>query len=60
MPMAGEVSVGTGIVRLVGYWISAAVMYLGFAWILIDGRHRGWHDLIAGTVVVKREQPPAG
>ena len=50
----GKVSGGQALLRLVGYWISAAVMYLGFAWILIDGRHRGWHDLIAGTVVVKR------
>ena len=23
--------------------------YLGFIWIFIDGRRRGWHDLIAGT-----------
>ena len=38
----GKVSGGQALLRLVGYWISAAVMYLGFAWILIDGRHRGW------------------
>jgi uncharacterized RDD family membrane protein YckC len=50
----GSVSGGQALLRLVGYWISAAVMYLGFAWILIDERRRGWHDLIAGTVVVKK------
>ena len=50
----GSLSGGEALLRLVGYWISAAVFYLGFAWILIDDRHRGWHDLIAGTVVVKR------
>jgi uncharacterized RDD family membrane protein YckC len=50
----GSLSGGQALLRLVGYWISAAVMYLGFAWILIDQRHRGWHDLIAGTIVVKK------
>lgn len=39
--------------RLVGFWISSLVFYLGFAWILIDKRRRGWHDLIAGTVMVQ-------
>jgi uncharacterized RDD family membrane protein YckC len=50
----GSLSGGQALLRLVGYWISAAVMYLGFAWILVDKRHRGWHDLIAGTIVVKQ------
>lgn len=26
---------------------------IGYIWIFIDKRRRGWHDLIAGTVVVK-------
>jgi uncharacterized RDD family membrane protein YckC len=30
------------------------VFYLGFLWVFVDGRRRGWHDLIAGTVVIKR------
>lgn len=41
--------------RLVGYWVSSVAFYLGFAWILIDKRRRGWHDLIAGTVMVQPE-----
>jgi uncharacterized RDD family membrane protein YckC len=45
---------GTALLRLVGLWISAIVFYLGFIWIFIDQRRRGWHDLIAGTVVVKQ------
>jgi uncharacterized RDD family membrane protein YckC len=48
----GRIGWGAAIVRLIGYWISAAVFYLGFIWILIDGRRRGWHDLLAGTVVI--------
>jgi uncharacterized RDD family membrane protein YckC len=43
---------GAAILRLIGWWVSAAVLYIGFAWILIDSRRRGWHDLIAGTCVI--------
>ncbi|HSW42066.1 MAG TPA: RDD family protein [Patescibacteria group bacterium] len=43
---------GAAILRLIGWWISAAAFYFGFAWILIDSRRRGWHDLIAGTCVI--------
>jgi len=49
----GPISTGQAILRLVGYWISGAVFYLGYIWILVDKRRRGWHDLIAGTVVIK-------
>lgn len=50
----GPVGAGAAILRLIGYWIDGLVFYLGFIWILIDKRKRGWHDLIAGTVVVKK------
>jgi uncharacterized RDD family membrane protein YckC len=50
----GPLSVGQAILRLIGYWVSGAVFYLGFIWIFIDKRRRGWHDLIAGTVVIKQ------
>jgi uncharacterized RDD family membrane protein YckC len=33
--------------------VSSLVFYLGFIWILVDKRRRGWHDLIAGTVMVQ-------
>ena len=49
----GPISGGQAILRLIGYWIDGFVFYLGYIWILIDKRKRGWHDLIAGTVVVK-------
>ena len=45
---------GAALLRLVGMYVASSVFYLGFAWILFDKRHRGWQDLIAGTVVVKR------
>jgi uncharacterized RDD family membrane protein YckC len=52
----GPIGGGTAILRLIGFWISGAVFYLGFIWILIDSRRRGWHDLIAGTVVVETDR----
>lgn len=49
----GPVTGGQAVLRLIGYWVSGAVFYLGYIWIFIDKRKRGWHDLIAGTVVVE-------
>ena len=49
----GPVSWGAAILRLIGYWVSGAVFYIGYIWIFIDKRRRGWHDLIASTVVIK-------
>jgi uncharacterized RDD family membrane protein YckC len=42
-----------GIARLIGYWVCQAVFFIGFLWAIIDKRKRGWHDLIAGTCVIK-------
>jgi len=50
----GPISGGQAVLRLIGYWVDGLVFYLGYIWILIDKRKRGWHDLIAGTVVVKK------
>ena len=52
----GPISGGQALLRLVGYWVSGLVFYLGFIWVFVDKRRRGWHDLIAGTVVVQRPE----
>jgi len=49
----GKVTLGPAILRLIGYWIDQIVFYLGYIWVLVDSRRRGWHDLIAGTVVIQ-------
>ena len=49
----GPVTMGQALLRLVGFWISGLVLYLGYIWIFVDKRQRGWFDLIAGTVVIK-------
>jgi uncharacterized RDD family membrane protein YckC len=51
----GPVSGGAAVLRLLGYWINSIVLYIGFAWILVDSRRRGWHDLLAGTCVVEAD-----
>lgn len=49
----GPITWGPAILRLIGYWVNSIVFYIGFIWIFVDKRKRGWHDLIAGTVVIK-------
>ena len=45
---------GRSILRYVGYIISSIPLFLGFIWIGFDSRKQGWHDKLAGTVVVRR------
>ena len=47
------IGLGTALVRFLGWIVSAVVLDLGFLAIGIDRRKRGWHDRIAGTVVVR-------
>ena len=54
----GSFGWGTALLRTLGLYVASAVFYLGFIWIFIDRRRRGWHDLIAGTVVVKHVVGP--
>ena len=41
--------------RAFAYIISAAPLFVGFAWIAIDRRRQAWHDKIAGTRVIHEE-----
>ena len=40
------------IVRYIAYIVSMLPLFLGFVWIGIDRRKQGFHDKIAGTLVV--------
>lgn len=46
-------SVGTAVMRIIGFIISEIPLFLGLLWVLWDGGKQGWHDKIAGTCVVK-------
>ena len=48
-----QMTFGLAFLRWVGYIISAVVFYLGFIWIAFDAKKQGWHDKIAGTVVIR-------
>jgi uncharacterized RDD family membrane protein YckC len=43
------------VVRFLAYFVSAIPLYLGFVWVAIDRRKQGWHDKIAGTIVINSE-----
>ncbi len=47
----GPVSGGQAVGRILGYIVSG-IFYLGFIWILFDDKRQGWHDKLAGTVVI--------
>ena len=41
------------VVRYVGYIVSALPLGIGFLWVAFDKRKQGFHDKIAGTVVIR-------
>lgn len=43
------------IVRYAGYYVAMIPLFLGFFWVAFDARKQGWHDKLAGTVVVRRK-----
>ena len=49
----------TAIVRALSCFLSLIVLGLGFIWILFDRDHRAWHDMIAGTLVVRPAKGPS-
>jgi uncharacterized RDD family membrane protein YckC len=52
----GKPSTGQFIGRYLGYYVSMIPFFLGFVWVGIDKRKQGWHDKLAGTVVIRSGQ----
>jgi uncharacterized RDD family membrane protein YckC len=52
-----DVTIGTALLRYLGYIVSAAILFIGFFWIAFDERNQGIHDKMADTYVVKIPQP---
>ncbi|WP_281556015.1 RDD family protein [Thalassomonas sp. RHCl1] len=48
-------STGQLIGRYFAYYLSLIPLGLGFIWIAFDERKQGWHDKLAGTVVVRKK-----
>ncbi len=40
------------IIRYLGYFASGVPLGIGFIWIQCNKKRRGWHDYLAGTVVI--------
>lgn len=49
----GSMSTGQAIGRYFAYLVSGIPLFLGFIWIGFDPRKQGWHDKLAGSVVVR-------
>ena len=47
------ISVGQAIGRYFAYILSIIPLGLGFLWVAFDSKKQGWHDKLAGTVVIK-------
>jgi len=49
----GKPSTGQLIGRYLAYYLSTIPFFLGFIWVAFDARKQGWHDKLAGTLVVR-------
>lgn len=52
----GKPSTGQLIGRYLGYYVSALPLLLGMFWVGIDKKKQGWHDKLAGTLVIKNKR----
>jgi uncharacterized RDD family membrane protein YckC len=46
-----KLTLSNAIRRYIGYYVSA-ILLLGFFWVILDARRQGWHDKLAGTLVL--------
>ena len=51
----GPISASKGVVRYLGYFVSLIGLFVGYLWVGFDPKKQGWHDHIAGTVVVRKK-----
>jgi uncharacterized RDD family membrane protein YckC len=49
----GTPSTGQFIGRYLGYYVSMIPLFIGIIWVGLDKRKQGWHDKLAGTVVIR-------
>lgn len=44
------------LLRYVGYFVSTLPFGLGLIWVAFDPKKQGWHDKLAGSVVIRRRR----
>ena len=50
----GKLTWSNVILRYIGWYVAFVVVFIGIIWVALDSRKRGWHDMIGGTVVVRK------
>lgn len=48
----GRLTFWRSIRRMIGVYVAAIPLFLGFIWVLFSKDRRGWHDMIGGSFVV--------
>ena len=48
-------TVGQAIGRYLAYFVSTIPLGLGLIWVAFDPKKQGWHDKLAGTVVIRSQ-----
>jgi len=46
-------TLGQSVGRYLGYFVSTIPLGLGLIWVAFDPKKQGWHDKLAGTVVIR-------
>lgn len=54
----GTLQAGQSVGRYLGYFLSAIPFCLGLLWVGLDKRKQGWHDKLAGTLVIHKHAKP--
>ena len=52
----GRPTVAQWITRYVCYAVAALPLFIGLIWVAFDPRKQGWHDKLAGTVVIRKKK----
>ena len=47
-----HLTLGKSLLRYVGYFVAMIPLLIGIIWVAFDKKKKGWHDHIAGTIVV--------
>jgi len=51
-----KLTLSQAVIRYFAYIVSIVPLGLGFIWIGIDEKKQGWHDKLAGSVVIKTNE----
>jgi uncharacterized RDD family membrane protein YckC len=51
----GKAATSQLVVRYLGYFVAMIPLFIGIIWVAFDPRKQGWHDKLAGTVVVRKK-----